>query len=101
MERVIHDEIDKLVKEVMKNDRNSNSATLCQLLSVSVVNSIWTILTGEKIPHGDATVSEIVKGTDEFIKNESLSGPIMMLPWLRYWMCESYVHANAFLTHAS
>ena len=62
----------------------SDSGSLCHGLSVSVVNSIWQIITGERIPHGNKTVQEIVDGTDNFIKNESLSGPIMMMPWLRH-----------------
>lgn len=76
-------EVNKLAS-VLAQHRENSSTNLVQSLSVSVVNSIWTILTGEKIPHGDKTVREIVSGTEEFIKNESLSGPIMMLPWLRH-----------------
>ena len=37
-----------------------------------------------QIPHGDRGVEEIVSGSGEFIRNESLSGAIMMLPWLRH-----------------
>ena len=37
-----------------------------------------------RIPHGDSAVEEIVSGSGEFIRNESLSGAIMMLPWLRH-----------------
>ena len=51
---------------------------------MAVVNSLWSILTGEKICHGDERVKEIVMGTDEFIKNESLAGPLMIFPWLRH-----------------
>ena len=64
--------------------KRKSSERLGHALSVSVVNSLWTILTGTKIPHGDSAVEEIVSGTGEFIRNESLSGPIMMLPWLRH-----------------
>lgn len=72
MEKVIAAEIDKLC-DVLGSGRRGTSATssaagatsLSQLLSVSVVNSIWTILTGEKISHGDTTVNEIIRGTDK------------------------------------
>ena len=83
MEDVIMSEVQKL-GSLLSNDSKNDSTSLVQSLSVSVVNSIWTILTGEKISHGDKTVRDIVTGTEEFIKNESLSGPIMMLPWLRH-----------------
>ena len=29
-------------------------------------------------------VKEIVAGTDAFIKNESIAGPLMVFPWLRH-----------------
>ena len=83
MEDVILYEVQKLEKVLSEKAKNS-STSLSQSLSVSVVNSIWSILTGETIPHGDSTVKEIVQGTEEFIKNESLSGSLMMLPWLRH-----------------
>lgn len=83
MEEVIQDEVTKFT-QVLAQAQENNSTSLVQSLSVSVVNSIWTILTGEKIPHGDNNIKEIVEGTDEFIKNESLSGSLMMLPWLRH-----------------
>lgn len=67
---------------VLSSEQKKSSTSLNHNLSVGVVNSIWTILTGQKIGHGDQRVNDIVSGTDEFIKNESLSGPIMMLPWL-------------------
>ena len=79
MERVISEEIDKLCQVLREKGRegkgeDDTSLALSQLLSVSVVNSIWTLITGQKIRHGDTTVNEIVRGTDQFIKNESLSG---------------------------
>lgn len=89
MDSVILEEVEKLSNVLNQkqghghnNRKLSHSTSLSQALSVAVVNSIWTILTGEKIPHGDTVVHEIVEGTEEFIKNESLSGPLMMLPWL-------------------
>ena len=81
MENVILDEVNKLV-DVLSSEQKKSSTTLNHNLSVGVVNSIWTILTGQKIGHGNERVNDIVNGTDDFIKNESLSGPIMMLPWL-------------------
>ena len=81
MEEVILDEVNKLTG-LLSSQHKKSSTTLNHNLSVGVVNSIWTLLTGMKINQGDETVNEIVAGTDDFIKNESLSGPIMMLPWL-------------------
>ncbi len=81
MEKIISEEITKLCSIIDKRQckdpeqgDNKTSLALSQLLSISVVNSIWTLITGEKIEHGDTTVNEIVRGTDKFIKNESLSG---------------------------
>jgi hypothetical protein len=94
MEDVIMVEVDKLC-DVISGDSNGNkslgagdkvrtSESLCHDLSVSVVNSLWTILAGSKIEHGDKMVEVINSGTATFIRNESLSGAIMMLPWLRH-----------------
>ena len=45
--------------------KKNSSVRLGHALSVSVVNSLWTILTGTKIPHGDSAVEEIVSGSGE------------------------------------
>ncbi len=106
MEDVIMSEVDQLCSLIAadgsNSDENANSIAvcdgdddnegmrlktsdrLCHDLSVSVVNSLWTILTGDKISHDDPAVAEVVAGTGDFIRNESLSGPLMMLPWLRH-----------------
>nr|APH81375.1 cytochrome P450 CYP3033A1 [Tigriopus kingsejongensis] len=82
MEDVILEEVFKMI-QVLRADEDSMS--LNQVLSVGVVNSLWTILTGQKLSHGDQTVMKIVTGTDDFINNESMSGPLMMMPWLRFF----------------
>ena len=64
--------------------RRKASSSVNHQLSVAVVNSLWSILTGERIGHEDDRVKEIVAGTDQFIKNENLAGPLMIFPWLRH-----------------
>ncbi len=82
MESIILEEVNKLVRvlEGSKDDVNGNlqkpdqtgsspekngskpgrcrkkSTNINQTLSVAVVNSLWSILTGEKIRHGDKRV---------------------------------------------
>ncbi|TRY81001.1 hypothetical protein TCAL_13811 [Tigriopus californicus] len=81
MEDVIMDEVYKMI-DILKD--TEDSVSLNQALSIGVVNSLWTILTGQKLNHGDKTVMEIITGTDNFIHQESMSGPLMILPWLRF-----------------
>lgn len=89
MESIILEEVNKLVRilEGSKDDANANqikleqtssnpeetgskqsrcrkkSTNINQTLSVAVVNSLWSILTGEKINHGDKRVKNHVKLT--------------------------------------
>ena len=73
MEKVILSEVQKLIEVLMAKEgqgpNRSQSAVLGQAVSVSVVNSIWTILTGQHIEHGDQTVKEIVQGINGEIED--------------------------------
>ena len=93
MESIILEEVNKLVKVLEgsnANDVNGNlskpdkagsepdsngfKATRCrkkstninQTLSVAVVNSLWSILTGEKISHGDKRVWSLLCSASPF-----------------------------------
>ena len=50
--------------DVTKRKCRKKSSSINQILSVAVVNSLWSILTGEKISHADIRVK---KSNENFI----------------------------------
>nr|AKH03500.1 cytochrome P450 3033B1 [Paracyclopina nana] len=88
MEHAVLEEVKKLTdlidKKLENNKGETSSLDLSKDFSISVVNSLWSILTGEKIALGDKRVSEIIVGTGKFIRRESMMGAIMIYPWLRH-----------------
>ena len=89
METAVLDEVKKFTDLIDKRleDSESNSTTSSDLnieLGIAVVNSLWSILTGEQIDHGDRRVSDVILGTGKFIRRESMLGALMVYPWLRH-----------------
>ena len=89
METAVLDEVKKFTDLIDKRleDSESNSTTSTDLnieLGIAVVNSLWSILTGEQIDHGDRRVSDVILGTGKFIRRESMLGALMVYPWLRH-----------------
>ena len=52
----------------------ANPWRMCFMISIVVINSLWSILSGKKIKHGDENMRHMVKGSAEFIESKSLSG---------------------------
>lgn len=75
MEHAVLTEIEKffeVVEKQLKNEEDQQSS--CDLnkdLSVAVVNSLWSILTGQKIAHGDKRVRKIYEHFEQcYLKND-------------------------------
>ena len=54
--------------DVTKRKCRKKSSSINQTLSVAVVNSLWSILTGEKISHGDKRVKKPNENFLSFLK---------------------------------
>ena len=52
--------------------------------NLAVVNTLWQILNGEKSDMNNPQMAEVFRSTAEFVVENSLSGPVMIMPWLRH-----------------
>lgn len=115
MELAVLEEVDKFTEIVKKKIQEKKELDQKYLevksdlnidLSIAVVNSLWSILTGEKITDGDKKVekyyltvyvsidyqfsgyffqvSDVLVGAGQFIRRESMMGALMIYPWLRH-----------------
>ena len=66
MEDTLLEEVDKLCKEYMKIV--GEPVCLDNTLNLSIVNALWAILVGEKLPLNDPKVNEIVNNLNKVIK---------------------------------
>ena len=79
---VINDEVKKLVEELEQD--TGKPVDLRLRTNLAVVNTLWQILNGEKSDMKNPKMQRVFKSTTEFIVSNSLSGPIMLMPWLRH-----------------
>jgi cytochrome P450 len=83
LQAVINDEVAKLVEE-LREEAGSQPVDLRLRTNLAVVNSLWQILNGEKSDMKNPKMRRVFKATTEFIVSNSLSGPVMIMPWLRH-----------------
>jgi len=79
---IINDEINKLVEELRQE--NGQSINLKFRTNLAVVNTLWQILNGEKSDSNNPQMMDVFRSTAEFIQENSMTGPIMIMPWLRH-----------------
>ena len=82
MQNVINEEVAKLVEEL--EGETGQPCDLRLRTNLSIVNTLWQVLNGEKSDLNDPRMKRVFKSTTEFIVSNSLSGPIMIMPWLRH-----------------
>ena len=82
LQSVINDEVRKLVEDLEKEE--DNPVDLRLRTNLSVVNTLWQILNGEKSDMNNPKMQRVFKSTTEFIVSNTLAGPIMIMPWLRH-----------------
>jgi len=82
LQNVINDEVAKLVEELKVE--SGESINLKFRTNLAVVNSLWQILNGEKADMKDPEMAKVFMSTAEFIVENNLAGPVMIMPWLRH-----------------
>ena len=83
LQSVINEEVEKLVHD-LEQEVDSEAVDLRLRTNLSVVNTLWQILNGEKSDLKNPKMQRVFKSTTEFIVSNTLAGPIMILPWLRH-----------------
>merc|ERR1719228_909536 len=82
LQDVINDEVEKLVEDLKAE--SGESINLKFRTNLAVVNTLWQILNGEKSDMNNPQMEKVFRSTAEFIVNNSLAGPVMIMPWLRH-----------------
>merc|ERR1712110_819103 len=80
---IINDEISKLVEELRLE--NGKTVNLKFRTNLAVVNTLWQILNREKGDTKNPDMMDVFRTTAEFIQENSMTGPITILPWLRHF----------------
>ena len=69
MEDTLLDEVDKLNEELQKSVGTKIDVSL--KMNISILNSLWAMLTGEKLPLNDPKLNNIVKTFNDFLTSSS------------------------------
>ena len=77
----------ELLTKLLRKDAAKGAVKLGERFSVSLVNSIWNIVTGSQFDLEDPLIHKIYKGIDVFIDSNRLIGIFMVFPWLRHVIC--------------
>ena len=83
LEGTVSEQVELLVK-VLRKEAKYGPIKLGERFSISLVNSIWNIVTGSQFDLDDPFIHSIYKGIDAFIDSHRLIGVFMVFPWLRH-----------------
>merc|ERR1712038_1015920 len=90
---IINDEISKLVEELRLE--NGKTVNLKFRTNLAVVNTLWQILNREKSDTKNPEMTDVFRTTAEFIQENSMTGPITILPWLRHFFKTQFEKARS------
>ena len=86
LEGTVMEQVGLLVK-LLRKDAVKGAVKLGDRFSISLVNSIWNIVTGSQFDLEDPFIHNLYKGIDAFIDANRLIGIFMVFPWLRHVIC--------------
>merc|ERR1712110_310543 len=90
---IINDEISKLVDELRLE--NGKTVNLKFRANLAVVNTLWQILNREKSDQKNPEMMDVFRTTAEFIQENSMTGPITILPWLPHFFKAQFEKARS------
>lgn len=82
MEDFIHEEIELL--QQLLDQKLNQTLTMSLVFNLSVVNGLWTLLTGSRLSLEDSKLKELVEIVDEWVKSWSNASILNMFPSLRH-----------------
>jgi len=82
MEGMINNELSKLI-EVLERDHEGKPTVMNQVMNVSIVNALWSILVGEELQLNDPKLQAIVNKFDDVLRANTQPNLILftMGPW--------------------
>ena len=85
LEHAVQEQVELLAK-TLRSKAAVGPVALGEMFSISLVNAIWSIVTGDQFELDDPLVSSIYSGIDYFIESHRLIGVLMVFPWLRHFV---------------
>ncbi len=82
LEGSIQEEVERAM-DLLREDVGKE-VSLNLRLNVFIVNALWNILTGERLPYNSPRMEKIVRAIDNLITNANLSGPLAIFPSIKY-----------------
>jgi cytochrome P450 len=82
MEEIIQHEIRQLCNSLDK--QLDHPLAMDHIFNISVVNALWTLISGSRFELNDPELLELIKKMDAVIKNVGGMRLLNMLPWLRH-----------------
>ena len=74
MEQLFHDEVSKLCQTL--NKKTDQTLDLAGMFNVAIVNSLWSLITSEKLDHDDPALLKIVAQINHVVRNANPISPI-------------------------
>ena len=84
LQNVITEEVSKLVEDFRQEAVSGKPFALKNKTNLAVVNTLWQILNGEKADMKDPEMMKMFDSNSKFMEENSMCGPIMIMPWLRH-----------------
>ena len=106
MEELIHEEIRQLFEQLDK--QINQPLTMSLIFNVSVLNALWTLLTGSRLPLDDPKLQDMVQKVDALMKEFGNVTVLSVFPGLRHiipewsgWnrMKKTFFHMKAFINN--
>ena len=82
MEELIHEEIRQLFEQLDK--QINQPLTMSLIFNVSVLNALWTLLTGSRLPLDDPKLQDMVQKVDALMKEFGNVTVLSVFPGLRH-----------------
>jgi len=76
----IQDEINELIDHLKEN--TGKPISLCEIFPISILNSLWKIMTGEKFSLDDPLPRKIYAAVKNELQGQDVLGFLYFLPWL-------------------
>ena len=83
MEELIQEEIQQLCSLLDKEVDGQQPLKMDLIYNLSVVNALWTLITGSRLSLGDPKIKELVSKIDELVKERGTGKLLIIFPWLR------------------
>ncbi|CAL8110137.1 unnamed protein product [Orchesella dallaii] len=80
MENLVMDEVTELIKGFRRDSKKPISTQT--RFNVAVLNSLWSIVAGERYSHDDPILQEIIKSIHRSLE---FRGLVFFFPWLKDW----------------